>query len=384
MTTLKGITWNHTRGYVPMVATAQRFSETHPDVEIIWEKRSLQAFADYPIEKLAESFDLLVIDHPFVGYAAAHPTLLPLDEYLSPDFLQDQAAHSVGQSHPSYFYSGHQWALAIDAATPIASYRADLLEQLKTDVPRTWEELLELARRGIVAFAAIPVDCLMNFFTFCLALGEAPFSGEGRVVSEETGVAALQHMKQLIDLCPPQCLERNPIATYEAMTSTDEIAYCPFSYGYSNYARPGYARRVLRSSGLVQFHNGQRLRSTLGGTGLAVSRACRNVEAALEYCRLVADAACQRTLYFDSGGQPGHRGAWEDSTVNAACNDFFRNTLQTLDEAYLRPRYDGYLHFQDDGGTIIHRFLCDGGDPRAALRELEELRHLNQPRWSGL
>src|SRR3712207_9484902 len=79
---LTGITWNHTRGYLPLVAAAQRFADRDPGVEIVWHKRSLQEFADAPIERLAESFDLLVIDHPFVGYAARHPTLLPLDEYL--------------------------------------------------------------------------------------------------------------------------------------------------------------------------------------------------------------------------------------------------------------------------------------------------------------
>src|SRR5262245_44074202 len=110
-----------------MVATAQRFGETQPGVEIVWQKRSLQEFADYPIEKLAETFDLLVIDHPFVGYAAAHPVLLPLDEWLPADFLADQAAHSVGVSHASYQYGGHPWALAMDAATPCSAYRPDLL-----------------------------------------------------------------------------------------------------------------------------------------------------------------------------------------------------------------------------------------------------------------
>jgi multiple sugar transport system substrate-binding protein len=55
---LRGITWNHTRGYLPMVATAQRFAETHPGVEIIWEKRSLQAFADRDITELAQQYDL--------------------------------------------------------------------------------------------------------------------------------------------------------------------------------------------------------------------------------------------------------------------------------------------------------------------------------------
>jgi hypothetical protein len=55
------------------------------------EKRSLQEFADLPIEKLAEIYDLLVIDHPFSGYAAVHDVLLPLDTVLPSSFLQDQA-----------------------------------------------------------------------------------------------------------------------------------------------------------------------------------------------------------------------------------------------------------------------------------------------------
>ena len=51
--TLKGITWNHMRGFTPMVATAQRFHELHPDTDIVWHKRSLQEFADKPLAQLA-------------------------------------------------------------------------------------------------------------------------------------------------------------------------------------------------------------------------------------------------------------------------------------------------------------------------------------------
>src|ERR1700712_548576 len=116
---LTGITWNHTRGLLPMLATAQLFEETHPGVSIQWQKRSLQAFADAPLAQLAQSFDLMVIDHPSIGEAATHNLLIPLDEHLPTDFLADQAANSVGRSHPSYLYNGRQWALAIDAATPI-------------------------------------------------------------------------------------------------------------------------------------------------------------------------------------------------------------------------------------------------------------------------
>lgn len=373
---LQGIAWNHTRGYLPMVATAQRFSETHPDVEIVWRKRTLQEFADYPIDRLAEEFDLLVIDHPFVGYASGRgqgATLLPLDQHLPATFLADQARNSVGRSHESYLYGGHQWALAIDAAAPVSSYRPDLLEKHRLELPQTHEELLELARHGRVVLPAVPVDCLMHFFMFCCGLGEEPFASEKRVVSEEVGVAALRDLRELVMLCPPECLERSPIATYEAMASGEQAVYCPFAYGYSNYARPGYAQNRLRFGGLVTFSVERRFRSTLGGAGLAISHRCQHVAAALEYAQYVASPDCQRRLYFTSGGQPGHRTAWLDPTVNAACGDFFQDTLPTLDAAYLRPRYDGYLDFQDRAGLVVHRYLREGGDPRAALNAMELL-----------
>jgi multiple sugar transport system substrate-binding protein len=110
MIELDGITWNHTRGYLPLVATAQRFSELHPEITIHWEKRSLEKFGDSPIGPLADRFDLLVIDHPFIGMAVADGLLLPLDNHLSRTFLADQAEHSVGGSHESYQFADHQWA----------------------------------------------------------------------------------------------------------------------------------------------------------------------------------------------------------------------------------------------------------------------------------
>lgn len=161
--TLTGITWNHTRGYLPLVATAQRWTELHPGVEIVWQRRSLQEFADAPVELLAERFDLLIIDHPFVDYAAAHPTLLPLDQHLSAAFLADQAAHSVGASHTSYAYGGHQWALAVDVAMLVSAYRPDLLERYDEALPQTWDDLLALARAsGAARYSNKQLDALLH------------------------------------------------------------------------------------------------------------------------------------------------------------------------------------------------------------------------------
>lgn len=369
MITLRGISWDHTRGFVSKVATSQRFHELHPEVEIVWEKRSLQNFADFPVPRLAETFDILDIDHPSVGEAMLAGALLPLDDFLPSGYLDDQAAYSVGASHASYQFGGCQWALAVDAAAPVAAWRPDLLEA----PPQTWDELMELARAGRVALPAIPVDSLMNFYPLCIRLGETPFLTPERVVTTEIGIDALEMLRTLVSLCDPVCLTRNPIRTFEAMVAGDDIHYCPFAYGYSNYARDGYARRRLQFGGLVRMADGQRLNSTLGGTGLAVSRTCAEREWAVKYIAFAGSGETQRGLYFQSGGQPGHRSAWTDPAVNAACHNYFADTLPTLDAAFLRPRYPGHLGFQDAGGTAVHDFLCGKCSAAAALERMNHI-----------
>ena len=53
--------------------------------------------------------------------------------------------------------------------------------------------------------------------------------------------------------------------------------------------------------------------------------------------------------------------------VNAAASGFFRDTLEAVDGAYLRPGHDGFLEFQEAAGRLVHRHLRDGGRPDAVL-----------------
>jgi multiple sugar transport system substrate-binding protein len=371
---LKGITWGHSRGYTPLQAYAQRFTETNPQVEVQWKKRTLQEFADFPIEKLTESYDLLIIDHPWVGCAAATECVLPLDQYLPKEFLDDQLQHSVGHSYESSFYGGHQWALAIDAATPVASYRADLLAVNNTSVPQNWDDVIELAKKGKVAVPAIPIDILMNFYLFCMAHGKEPFASEEEVIDAATGIAALQTMRELYVRIDDSCFTKNPIGIAELMSSTDDKWYCPFAYGYSNYQRKGYAQHLLTYTGLVTY-NGKRLRSTLGGTGIAVSAFSKNRNLALQFAKEIVSPLCQQTFYVEHGGQPGHRTAWLSDHANILTNNYFSSTLPTLDESYIRPRYNGYLHFQDEAGTPIQHYLKHGGNEKNVLLTINKIYH---------
>jgi hypothetical protein len=72
---LRGITWNHSRAFPPLAAAAQRFEELHPQISIVWDKRSLDEFGHASLDEfghasLAEftrAYDLLIVDHLYLA-----------------------------------------------------------------------------------------------------------------------------------------------------------------------------------------------------------------------------------------------------------------------------------------------------------------------------
>ena len=350
---LRGITWDHSRGYDPMIATSSAYSQLHPEVTITWEKRPLQAFADRPIAEMAERYDLMVIDHPHVGEVAQSGYLHPLDSPQYSEELKALSEQSVGLSHPSYAFEGRQWGLAIDAATPVACFRPDRIER----APHNWSEVLELARTGDVGFALIPINALMTYFGLARNKGYAV--AEGSLLMEPRQSAEiLEIMREVLSLMDPRCLELDPIGVLEWMErNIDGPAYSPFGYGYTNYSREGYCQFPLEFVDVPHFGDNGSRGTVIGGTGIAVSSASAHLDIAVDYAFWIAGAECQKGLFFASGGQPGNALAWEDAACNLATRNFFHNTRATLESAWLRPRYDGYMGFQEVGGNIVHSCL---------------------------
>jgi multiple sugar transport system substrate-binding protein len=365
---LRGMTWDHSRGFDPMVATSQDFSERHPHVSIQWEKRSLQAFADRPIEDMAESYDLMVIDHPHVGEVARSGQLVAFDGLDRGAELAALASQSVGVSHRSYEFDGHQWALAIDAATPVAAFRADLLNE----APRSWDGVLDLARSGRVACALIPINALMCFFGLARNIDCSVAEDPALLIARDEGRHVLGLMKEIVALIDPKCLALDPIGILDWMGRTaDGPAYSPFGYGYTNYSRDGYCRFPITFADAPGIGDNGPRGTVIGGTGIAISNASPNREIAAEYAFWIAGAECQAGLFFSSGGQPANAFAWEDEACNAASRNFFANTRKTLETAWLRPRYDGYMGFQDTAGNIVHHCLKGESDVETTLDRLQ-------------
>jgi len=368
---LKGITWNHSRALPPLVATAQRFEELHPNVHIGWEKRSLHEFGHANLAELAQVFDLLVVDHPMMGDAA--DVLVNLRPLLQPCEWEDLKADSAGPSFDSYIYEGALYAMPIDAAAPAASCRPDLLTAAELPVPVQWNGVLELARRRLVRMPGFPADLFLNFMGMCVSRGSLVAADRDRLFDHAIAVECLDELRELASFMPEEIYEWNPITLYERMASSDDFAYCPFAYTYSNYSRIGFAASQLRFAPAIPLPGCAAMQTVLGGTGLAISKFSSHVSIALKYGLYVACFTCQNNLYGVSGGQPARRSAWKNPMLNQLTDGFFERTLSSIESAYVRPRYHGYIALQKQAGIPIASYLRDGGSPSQALEQIDSL-----------
>lgn len=373
---LRGIAWDHPRGYDSVVAASAAYSARHPHISVEWKVRSLQAFADHPIEQLAAEHDLLVIDHPHIPLAAERGLFAQLDGTGHDEQLASSAAASVGASHRSYRHNGHQYGLATDAAAQVAVRRADLL----AEPPGDWADVLELARDGRVLWAYKPIDAFSSLVTIAANHGEEAMRVPGLFLSAEGAAPALEIMHRLAELVPRYNSEYNPIQVAEQLAGDDGWLYSPLAFGYTNYSRAGFRAHRLSYSDIPTGPLGVS-GSLLGGAGIAVSSSSRHLAEAIDFAFWLDEAEVQRGIYYDGGGQPGHAAAWVDERTNADSLEFFRSTRATLEGAYLRPRHAGYIELQDLASPLVTGALLGEISDAELLRRLNDLTaRLYEPR----
>ena len=370
--TVRGITWDHPRGLDPLLAAQDAYRTVAPGVTVEWATRSLSGFGEDPLIDLAAQYDLLVIDHPFVGDAAASTAFHPLETLAAPGVLEERRFASVGPSHDSYTYAGHQWALAIDAAAQVSAVHARFGDR---PMPRTWDDVVSFAvslRKDSLwmAMPMWPADMCVATYTIARGMGLELFT-DRRVFPEGEGSRVLELLKRLADMSHPDAARWNPPTVLDRMRD-GVIQYSPILFGYSNYSRttaPG--DRVL--FGDIPTQTGLPTGTTLGGAGIAISTACAHPAEAMAYATWITSAEVQTGLYVETGGQPGRLEAWTDDGVNAASGDFFRRTLATMEGAYVRPRVQGYQEFQGQASTIVVDYVIGGASLGATLDDLDEL-----------
>ncbi|HWM27068.1 MAG TPA: hypothetical protein VNQ14_01320 [Woeseiaceae bacterium] len=369
---LRGMAWDHPRAVDPLEAISMQWSADN-DCPVKWDARPLKDFEDQPLEELADRYDLILIDYPFVGIAASSGLIVPVEEWTDPAYLADQAAASVGRSYASYTWRDRQWALAVDAACQVSGFRPDLVGAAScSGLPDTWDGVMDLAgtlhdSNHRVAMPLNPNHAYCAFLSLGISRAGPGFWCAGERIDEGAALASLEFLRELATRLHPLSRVGDPIAILDRMSTSDEILYVPLMFGYSSYARRGFRPKRIRFGNAPKGNGegngkgpGGHIGSVLGGVGIALSARSPDPELAAGLARLIASREVQRGLYATAGGQPGHAAAWDSPKVNELTDGFFAATRSTMEQAFLRPRVAGHRRFQVMAGELIHRFTWEG------------------------
>jgi multiple sugar transport system substrate-binding protein len=155
--------------------------------------------------------------------------------------------------------------------------------------------------------------------------------------------------------------------------SESRIGCAPLIYGYVPYAVAGFRPHRLGFADMPVVGGDGPVGSALGGTGIAVSAFSTEREAAIDFAYWIASGDVQRGPYAAAGGQPGHAAAWEDDAINAATGNFYRDTRATLEGAWVRPRHDGYMTFQQQASDRINEGLAGRQDAAQVVADINRL-----------
>jgi multiple sugar transport system substrate-binding protein len=314
----------------------------------------------------------LIVDHPMMGDVHLSGALADLKPLLGATSLKELELDALGSCLASYQYENCLYALPIDAAAPASSFRPELLERHDAQPPVTWDEMLDLARRGLVRMLGFPADLFLNFMGMCVSRGST-VAADDHLFAPEMSARSLEELRELAAFMPDSIYSMNPIRLYEAMASDDEFAYCLFAHSYGNYSRPGFAPHLLVFGVSPSLRGGTPMRTVLGSTGIAVSAKCSHQNAAVAFCLFVAGRICQTGIYGICGGQPANKAAWRDPLLNDASNRFFLRTIAGIESAYVRPRYAGYIALQRAGGFPIREYLRGNISADRAWQQLDNL-----------
>lgn len=368
---LRGLNWGHRRATGPMEAVA-REARRRWGVDLTWEQQTLAGFEHGATPEAVDRFDLVVFDHPHCGDIARGGFLRPLEAHL-PDLRNTEF---VGASLESYRYAGRLWGLPVDGCTQSAVYRPDLLGD--QPLPRSWSEAIALGHalrregRWLGLATAAPHGVLL-LLALCANLGH-PIAQDPWATPFDTATVAqaAELLCEVHALAHPADARMNAIQLHDAMAQGDERAYCPGAYAYLCYADRDCVHPL--QFGPFPGPNGGAAGTVLGGTGLGITRSCHDVEAALHVVRMLAGAQEQRDLIMGHHGQPGRVEPWVRAAGLETAFEAAHVALRpVIDQAWMRPRFPGFLAWQSQAGAVVEQMLRSEVTPTQIGDRLERL-----------
>jgi multiple sugar transport system substrate-binding protein len=336
-----------------------------------------------------DTFDLVYMDVTWTPKLAAAGWLVPLDGAVPRAELAALLPVAVDAGR----YDGRLYRVPVRTDVGLLYYRKDLLARAGAAPPKTFEELVRIARTlesppGLWGFVfqgsqyeglvCVYLEVLRGFGGFWVDAATLDVGLE-----RPEAAAALDFLVRCRSggLSPPGVTTLKEDESRRLFQDGRAVFLRNWSYVWRLAQRPG--SRVAGEVGVVPVVStgGASGGGTLGGWGLGVSRFTRHRESAIAFVRYAVSSEGQRALCHATGFAPARLDAYEDRELLAA-NPFLSELKPLLGGAVARPAIPRYALASDILQRHLSAALAGLVDTKTALaRAAKETRlMLDAPR----
>lgn len=370
-------------------ASAEKFKETHPDVEFQFEEMGTEQI----YTKLATTLntgkglaDVILLEGEQVsGYASKYPDgFADLSDIVNKD---DYLPVKMGEVTVNDKVVGFPW----DAGPVALFYRTDYFEQagVNPEDIKTWDDFIEAGKKVTATCktpSGEPVKMLpiapngSNFWKLLLTeKGAGYFDAEGNTaVNSPEALECMEMAKKIYDA--DIALNYTDWAEYEGVVVNQSVATIPeavWMIGTIKDKGPDQSGKWGVMS-LPVFPGDEPSGSTNGGSDIVIPAASTNVDIAKEFVQFaMTDVDLQADGFVNYGLFPSYIPAY-DAEVFTEPDEFFGGqkiyeTFIELGKKVPAVNYtENYNEAMKAAGSACAKVYLEGQDPKTVLEDLEK------------
>lgn len=370
-------------------ASAEKFKETHPDVEFQFEEMGTEQI----YTKLATTLntgkglaDVILLEGEQVsGYASKYPDgFADLSDIVNKD---DYLPVKIGEVTVNDKVVGFPW----DAGPVALFYRTDYFEQagVNPEDIKTWDDFIEAGKKVTATCktpSGEPVKMLpiapngSNFWKLLLTeKGAGYFDAEGNTaVNSPEALECMEMAKKIYDA--DIALNYTDWAEYEGVVVNQSVATIPeavWMIGTIKDKGPDQSGKWGVMS-LPVFPGDEPSGSTNGGSDIVIPAASANVDIAKEFVQFaMTDVDLQTDGFVNYGLFPSYIPAY-DAEVFTEPDEFFGGqkiyeTFIELGKKVPAVNYtENYNEAMKAAGSACAKVYLEGQDPKTVLEDLEK------------
>jgi multiple sugar transport system substrate-binding protein len=339
-----------------------------------------KATADF-VGKTA-NYDLITVDIVWSGEYGQNKWTVDLTPWIERDKAQLGYDDILPVMWTLGSWEGGQYAYPLAGYANILNYREDLFNEAGVTVPKTLEELQDVATKltkadgsqfGIGLLGAKGPAVAQDFMAYMQQYGSSLLDAEGKpAINTEANLKALENFKALFKAAPPDATgwwwgDRN-----DAFSAGKIAMMLNWSTAIKNHKNPELNKFADQIATTYSPLGNEAGKYGFGGWGIGINADSKNQDAAWMFIKWLSCADTQKA-WVDNNGSPIRESTLTDPELVAKYPWFsiLLDSFKNGDGDY-RPRQPWYSKMEDVIGTQVNAFLVDQVDAKTAIEEMQK------------